>query len=326
MNYTIRPSSEVEFTKAPAISIAGPTGSGKTESAMRLARGYVGKAGKFLVIDTEEKRALYKRARYQPWDWLDFQPPFSPEAYIKALDAAKGYDAVVLDSGSHEYTGPGGMQDMQLEDLERMSKGDTGKMERLTAPAWKRAKLEHKKLMSHIIRYPKLLIVCLRAEPKIKFMKDAQGKTQIVDAGYQPICEKMFGYEMLAFAMVHADNPGVPNHIKKLEPDLEPVFVSGQQIDESTGERLATWASTKNAVPQGADKSTSRPAGPPAGAAEGFITVDEAIALEDALKENGKSKDKLLGNVGRLYGTKIERLAQIKSADYAHAMAYALGK
>src|SRR5678816_4329657 len=121
-NYSIRPSLDVEFKKAPSIAIAGPTGSGKTESAMSLARGYVGPKGKFLVIDTEEKRALYKRKRYQPWDWMDFQPPFSPDAYVKALAAGKGYDAVVLDSGSHEYTGPGGMQDMQLEDLERMSK------------------------------------------------------------------------------------------------------------------------------------------------------------------------------------------------------------
>lgn len=326
-NYTIRPSTEVEFTKAPTIAIAGPTGSGKTESAMRLARGYVGKAGKFLVIDTEEKRALYKRARYQPWDWLDFQPPFAPSAYIAALDAAKKYDAVVLDSGSHEYTGPGGMQDMQLEDLERMSKGDPGKMERLTAPAWKRAKLEHKKLMSHIIRYPTLLIVCLRAEPKIKFTKDAQGKTQIVDAGYQAICEKMFLYEMLVGAMVHSDNPGVPNHIKKLEPDLEPVFVAGQQIDESTGERLATWASSRNHPPAPVlpnDDPLKEPERLQA-AMDLFISIDQATALEDALKANKKPKERLLANVSRMYGSKIERLSQIKAQDYADAMAYAGG-
>src|SRR6266852_50509 len=140
MSYTIRPSAEVSFQKAPTIALAGPTGSGKTESAMRLARGYVGPKGKFLVIDTEEKRALYKRTRYQPWDWMDFQPPFTPAAYMAALEGGRKYDAVIVDSGSHEYTGPGGMQDMQLEDLERMAKGDAGKMERLTAPAWKRAK------------------------------------------------------------------------------------------------------------------------------------------------------------------------------------------
>jgi len=45
----------------------------------------------------------------------------------------------------------------------------------------------------------------------------------------------MFGYEMLIFAMMHADQPGVPIHLKKLEPELESVFSLGQQIDERTG-------------------------------------------------------------------------------------------
>lgn len=330
-NYSIRPSSGVDFTKAPSIAIAGPTGSGKTESAMRLARGYVGPQGKFLVIDTEEKRALYKKSRHQPWDWMDFQPPFSPAAYIDALEAGKGFGAVVLDSMSHEYAGPGGMQDMQLEDLERMSKGDVGKMERLTAPAWKRAKLEHKKLMASIIRYPTLLIVCLRAEPKIKFTKEKfqkEGreleKTVIVDAGYQPICEKMFMYEMLVGAMVHSDNPGVTNHIKKLEPDLEPVFLAGKQIDEDTGRRLAAWANSSAPRAPDSDKGALSSSPGPAGA--GLITTDQAIALEDALKESQKSKEKLLGNVSRLYGSKVERLAQIRAVDYADAMTYARGE
>jgi hypothetical protein len=247
MSFQIKDSLSVQFTKAPAISIAGPSGSGKTESAMRLARGYCGKE-KFLVIDTEEKRALYKKARYQPWDWMDFQPPFTPEAYVEALEAAKGYKAVVLDSGSHEYAGPGGLQDIHQATLERMAKGNESRMEALSGPAWKDAKMRHKSvLMSYLIRYPTMLIVCLRAEPKVKFVKDDKGKMQIVDAGYVPICEKLFMYEMLVGCMMTAEEAGVPQHIKRLEPDLEPIFLPGKQIDESTGERLAAWAADRKA-------------------------------------------------------------------------------
>jgi AAA domain len=242
VSFQIKDSLSVQFSKAPAIAIAGPSGSGKTESAMRLARGYCG-SDKFLVVDTEEKRALYKKARYQPWDWMDFQPPFTPENYVAALEAGRGYKAVVLDSGSHEYSGPGGLQDIQMETLERMSKGNEARMDALTAPAWKDAKFRHKtKLMSYLIRFPALLIVCLRAEPKVKFVKDDKGKMQIVDAGYVPICEKMFMYEMLVGCMMTADNAGVPQHIKRLEADLEPVFLAGQQIDEGTGRRLSEWS------------------------------------------------------------------------------------
>jgi hypothetical protein len=321
VNYTIRPSIDVDFQKAPTVALASPTGGGKTESAMRLARGYVGPKGKFLVIDTEEKRALYKRKRYQPWDWMDLQPPFTPQNYIAALEKSKDYDAVIVDSGSHEYSGPGGMQDMQLEDLERMSKGDPARMEKLTAPAWKRAKLEHKKLMASIIRYPKLLIVCLRAEPKIKFVKDEHGKTQIVDAGYQPICERMFMYEMLVGCMLHSDNPGVPNHIKRLEPDLEPVFIAGKQIDESTGERLAAWASTKKAASQDTRKGVNQDT--PADTASDCLSEEQHDKLAAALSKNNKSAERLLRQVSKQYGTKVDRLDQILAADFVDAMEFA---
>lgn len=303
MSYTIRPSADVEIKKAPTIALAGPTGSGKTESALRMARGYVGQSGKFVIVDTEEKRALYKKARYQPWDWLDFQPPFSPMAYRDALDAAKTYQAVILDSGSHEWSGDGGCLDMQSDALERMSKGDATRAERLTALAWRDAKLEHKRFMSQLIRYPVLLIVCLRAEPKIKFLKDAQGKTQIVDAGYQPICEKMFGYEMLIFAMMHSDNPGFPIHLKKLEADLEPVFADGKQVDEQTGRRLAQWAA--GASPNSEARPMTTPATPPpAGsfptpsAASDLINDAQESAILDQLQANGVSIKALLAKAG----------------------------
>ena len=313
MNYTIRPSAEVQFKKAPTIALAGETGSGKTESAMRLARGYVGPYGKFLVIDTEEKRALYKKNRYS-FDWMDLQPPFSPDNYRGALEAAREYDAVVVDSGSHEYTGEGGMQDMQAEDLERMSRGDAARMEKLTAPAWKRAKLSHKKLMGQIIRYPTLLIVCLRAEPKIKFQKDQQGKTQIVDAGYVPICEKMFMYEMLVGALMHGDNPGVPVHLKKLEPDLEPVFLAGKQIDESTGERLADWANAKNAAPQAtssvASSSSSTTAGKPA---------EPIKTRTDKLNELCNQASVKLGDL--LQRAEVQHADELTEQDYTDAVA-----
>lgn len=289
MSYEIRPSVGVSFQKAPIVALAGETGSGKSETAMRIARGYVGPEGKFLVVDTEEKRALYKRARYQPWDWMDLQPPFTPSRYIEALDAGKAYGAVVLDSGSHEYAGPGGLQDMQAEELERLSKGDESKAERLTALAWKKPKAEHKKFMARVMRYPTLLIVCLRAEPKIRFVKDAQGKTQIVDAGYQPICERMFGYEMLVYALLHADNPGIPVHLKKLEPEFEPMFPVGKQLTEESGRQLAAWAKGQAAAQEprkGVSAEETREAA--------YVSEAQIEAIHVALSESNVEMDAFL--------------------------------
>lgn len=329
MSASFRPSVGIEFTKAPAIAIAGPSGCGKTESAMRLARGFCGPGMPFAVIDTEEKRALYKNARYQPWDWLDFQPPFTPERYVEMLDLAKGYKAVILDNGSHEYSGPGGLQDIQAETLERMSKGDFARMEALSGPAWKDAKLRHKtKFMQYLIRYPTLLIICLRAEPKVKFVKVFDEKknrevTAIVDAGYQPICEKQFMYEMLVGCKMTPDKAGVPEHIKQLEKELEPIFRTGEQIDEQTGERLAAWCkgrSAKNTARNPDAPGDVTPTGETSGVTAGetaiYITVDQAIALGDRCQAESVSVEKLKQKAG------VATLALIRKDDYAKANAW----
>lgn len=310
MTYEFRPSVGVQFTKAPAIAIAGPSGCGKTESAMRLARGYCGPGVPFAVIDTEEKRALYKKARYQPWDWMDFQPPFSPENCVAVLQAASKYPAVILDSGSAEYDGDGGISDIQHETLERMCRGDVKRMEALGGPAWKDAKSRHKRVfMNYLRRYPTLLIICLRAEPKVKFTK-VDGKTQIVDAGYQPICEKQFMYDMLVGCKMDPDKAGVPEHVKKLEPDLEPVFLDGQQINEQTGERLAIWTNLRAAGAAGATKPATQ------STPVDLITPDQVAAIETRCHDSGISIDRVKA------AAKVGALSEIQASRYAGAMAW----
>ncbi len=253
MAYEFRPSKDEVIGKLVLIALAGTTGAGKTESAMRIARGIVGPNGKFAVIDTENRRALNKKSRYQ-FDHLDLNAPYSPDNFKGAIEAAEkaGYKAIVVDNFSHEWFGEGGCSDMQEVALEKLAKGDMGKAMQLTALAWKSPKQSHKKLIYRVLQCAVPIIFCLRAEPKIKFTKDANGKMQVIDAGWQPICEKMFGYEMLIYALLMPDKPGVPVHLKKLEPELEPVFKEGKQIDESVGELLAEWAAGGTKQTQGA--------------------------------------------------------------------------
>ena len=302
-DFTLRDSLEVQFTKAPAIAIAGASGSGKTESAMRLARGWSG-SDSFAVIDTEEKRALYKKDRHQPWQWMDLQPPFSPERVWGALAAVKHFPAVILDSGTHEYAGEGGISDIQEETLDKMCKGDPSKAERLSGPAWKDAKRRHKReLMANLIRYPTLLIVCLRAEPKVKFVK-VDGKTQIVDAGFQPICEKMFMYEMLASFMMYAERPGIPEQVKALEQDLRPIFLLDRPIDEDTGRRLRAWADSRAPKPSAQPKPDSQE--------QTFITAEQVAQLRAACGEGVEA--------ALLEFAEIASLSEIAAADFDGAL------
>lgn len=243
--YSFLDSDTQDVSKTLLIGLGGPTGAGKTESGIRIAKGIAeAQGGEFCVIDTENKRALNKKNRYR-FKHLDLQAPYSPENYEAAIRAAikGGYRAIFVDSFSHEWDGEGGLSDDANEILERMSKGDAARAEKLTALAWKQPKQRHKKLMSFLRKCEVPIIFGLRAEPKIKFMKDSTGKTQVIDAGWLPIAEKMFGYDMLIYALMMAENPGIPVHLKKLEPEFEPMFPIGKQITEECGRLLAAWAS-----------------------------------------------------------------------------------
>ena len=127
---------------------------------------------------------------------------------------------------------------------------------------------------------------------------------QIVDAGFQPICEKLFMYEMLVGCKMTAENAGVPEHIKQLEPDLEPVFLAGQRIDEGTGERLEKWAQSRADTPK-----------PPADPIEDVVTIttDQAIALETRCIDNGITVAQLKA------AAKVERLSLILASDLDRA-------
>ena len=85
MSYSFRPA--VRENVGLLIGLAGGTSSGKTKSAMRLASGISG--GKpFAVIDTENRRALHYADEFK-FEHLDLRPPFRPETYAGAIEAAQ---------------------------------------------------------------------------------------------------------------------------------------------------------------------------------------------------------------------------------------------
>lgn len=302
MSFQFRPSNSESIGKQVMIALAGTTGSGKTESSMRIAKGIAGGNSNWCVIDTEHRRALNKTSRYT-FDHLDFQAPYSPDRFREAIEAAeqKKYAAIVIDNFSHEWFGEGGCSDMQEEALERLSGGDARKAERLTALAWKGAKQAHKKLMYRLLQCSTPLIFALRAEPKIKFQKDANGKMQVIDAGWQPIAEKMFGYEMLIYALMMPDNPGVPTHLKKLEPELDIVFPIGSQITEESGRRLAEWAAGGADKVDYAQQATS--------AYEKAASLDDVKAADELGKRVSDEEKKV--NLRMIRKTAIDRVSAL---------------
>lgn len=265
--FDFKDSATQDVSKTLLIGVAGATGSGKTESGIRIGLGIAkAEGGELFVIDTENKRALNKKSRYR-FKHLDMQAPYSPERYQEAIEAAisAGAKAVFIDSFSHEWDGEGGLSDDAAAILEKLSKGDAARAERMTMLAWKEPKMRHKRLMAYLRKCDVPLIFGLRAEPKVKFVKEqftrndgSKGeKSTIVDAGWLPIAEKMFGFDMLIYALMMPENPGVPVHLKKLEPEFEPFFPVGRQITEEAGIALAEWARPKEPPPPLPDVMTA---------------------------------------------------------------------
>ena len=323
MSEEFKDSDTQDVSKTLLVAVAGTTGSGKTESAMRIATGIAG--SNFSVIDSENKRALNKKNRYR-FHHLDMQAPYSPEHYHSLIEKSikAGHKAIVIDSFSAEWDDEGGLSDDANKNLERMSKGDMDKAAALTGLAWKDPKIRHKQLMRYMRKLEIPIIFCLRAEPKIKYIKEYDDKkgrevTKVVDAGWLPIAEKLFGYDMLIYALMMPENPGIPVHLKKLEPEFEPMFPMGKQITEKSGQMLAAWASgapkaaQQNPEPARAGTGDALPEQSSAGAA--LITADEALKLEARCTENAIK----IPVVKKHFG--VERFSQMTGEQLAQAHA-----
>ena len=87
------------------MALQGPAGSGKTYSALLLAKGLTNDDfSKVAIIDTENGSAdLY--AHLGQYNVLSMAPPFTPESYIKAIEICEKaeMEVIILDSISHSW-------------------------------------------------------------------------------------------------------------------------------------------------------------------------------------------------------------------------------
>jgi hypothetical protein len=223
------------------IALAGASGSGKTYSALELATGLAGESGRIGAIDTEADRALHYADRFK-FDHCPLMPPFTPDRYREAIVAAEqaGYAVIVIDSISHEHDGEGGLIEMAEQELQKRKDGNG-------AAAWALPKAKHKRMMNRLLQVRAHLVFCLRAEDKIKMVKVFDERRQreittVEPAGWQPVIEKRFMFEMTASFILTPDNPGVPTPIK-LQEQHRPAFPKGGAVGRESGRRIADWAS-----------------------------------------------------------------------------------
>lgn len=250
MNLTISKATRTGIK--PLIVLYSESGCGKTYSSLLMARGMAGPQGKVVMIDSESGRgSLYADvAELGGYDVMELTE-FSPASYIAAIDAVEASGAVVgvIDSGSHEWEGIGGVLDHAAANENQSGRAGLHN--------WRIPKMEHQKFVQRLLRAKIPWIVCLRAKYKTRQGKDDKGKTIIIkDEVTSPIQAEDFIFE----ATCHAEI--LPNHsiilTKHSHPALKGCFPEDKKepISIKHGKMIADWCNA-GASPKQAVKATT---------------------------------------------------------------------
>lgn len=261
-----------QFTSAPAvranvpllIALIGPSGGGKTYSALRLASGIKRvQPGPIYGISTEGNRMLEYAEKFD-FTHVPFAEPFGSLDYLDALRQCEAESAktIIVDSMSHEHEGPGGVLDQAdqyiLNSLRRKNidpESDAGwhAAQKLKRSAWIEPKAKRTKLIQGIVQLRTNVILCFRAKEVTDQINEG-GKTKIIKLGWLPVAGTAFWFEMTARAMLLPGANGVPewkhSNLEKGEriavrrPDqFADILRDGEQLSEDMGEAMARWAS-----------------------------------------------------------------------------------
>lgn len=215
------------------IALVGPAGSGKTFSALRLAKGM---GSKIAFIDTERGSAsLY--SDLCEFDVNEMNEGFTPEHYIDAIkEAVKiGYEVLIIDSLTHEWTATKEIAAKAGEAL----KSDFG--------GWGKANPRHRALMDTILQAPIHIISTMRAKTEWTYNVDEKtGKRKPVKLGMGPDHKQGIEYEFSTIFNLQADT-----HIAEVDKDRTGLFVGfADLLTEQAGARLITWIESGAEAPK----------------------------------------------------------------------------
>ena len=188
----------INFTKATRkgkygrVSLHGPSGSGKTMTALKMARAMVGPEGRIAVIDTERGSA----SKYAGMDGIgDYDvcelESFAVQNYNAALDEAEkaGYDAVIIDSASHAWSGKDGILEAKDNAAKRSRSGST-------FDAWREVTPLFNEWVDRMLRAKMHILVTMRVKMEYVQEKDERtGKNTVRKVGLQPIQRDGLEYE-----------------------------------------------------------------------------------------------------------------------------------
>lgn len=213
------------------IALIGPSGAGKTYSALRLCKGI---GGRTVLCNTEADRG-YIYANEFDYDIIDLDAPFTPEKYIEVIQYAvkEGYNNLIIDSASHEWTGKGGL--VEIHD----------KMSGNSFTNWATLTPRHNAFLDAQLYAKTNIIACLRGKDEY-VMEEKNGKQTPKKVGLGAQQRQGFEYECQVTLMIDQGN-----HVASAMKDNSHLF-EGQYdvLTEEHGAALRKWAETGEDKPE----------------------------------------------------------------------------
>jgi hypothetical protein len=210
------------------LNLSGPSGAGKTMSALRMAFGITGNWSKIVVIDTENGSAsLY--SHLGGFNTLDLAPPFTPERYIEAMDTClkAGMEVIIMDSSSHEWSGPGGCIEINEHLAQSKFKGNTWS-------AWSQTTPRHDAFVQKVLQCRAHVITCTRSKMETVMTDDKKVKK----LGMKDIQREGWEYELTVSLNIDRDT-----HTAQASKDRTELFEGKDPfvITEATGQLIKDW-------------------------------------------------------------------------------------
>lgn len=108
--------SAIRFRRPISMAIAGPTGSGKTYGALRVAYGLTGDWDKVFMVNLDPplNGVGYSGDPFGVYQYYQFEPPYDASRLVQALRAAEreGAEAIIIDTLTPVWAGRGGLREV----------------------------------------------------------------------------------------------------------------------------------------------------------------------------------------------------------------------
>jgi hypothetical protein len=208
------------------IGLCGPSGSGKSYSALMLAKGIAGAGGRIAAIDTE-RGSLSLYSNLVDFDVVELKPPYDPRTYIDWIKyiESQGYNVIIIDSITHEWSGEGGI----LELVEKMPGQNSFQK-------WGQATPLHQKFIDSMLKSDCHIIATMRS--KTEYVEtEKNGKKNFQKAGSGPQQREGIDYEFTLILDIERDK-----HIAMANKDRTQLWDTRYEvITEQHGVELMNW-------------------------------------------------------------------------------------